>query len=118
MTRRVLIVDDDRQFGGLLRELLADSGDFDVVGEAYEGGAGVEEARRLTPDLVLLDVNLPDALGFELVPQLPDSAEVVLISSRDDEEYVEMAGAAGARGFLSKHELSPPALQALLDRAG
>lgn len=117
MARRVLIVDDDRRFRELLRQVLDGSGEFDVVGEAHEGGSGVALARELSPDVVLLDVNLPDTTGFEIVPQIGETAEVVMISSRDDDGYARMADDAGALGFVSKHDLSPAALRELLDRS-
>lgn len=118
MGRRVLIVDDDNRFRELLRAVLDASSDFDVVGEAPTGRTGLATARQLSPDLVLLDVNLPDANGFELAPQLSAGAEVVMISSRDDDGYVRMADEAGATGFVSKHDLSPASLRALLGRVG
>lgn len=115
MRRRVLIVDDDRRFRELLRQVLDEGDEFDVVGEAHEGGSGVSAARELAPDVVLLDVNLPDTMGFEIVPDFPGDARVVMISSRDDEAYARMADDAGAAGFVSKHDLSPAALAELLD---
>ena len=118
MGHRVLIVDDDSRFCGLLRQLLDGSGEFDVVGEAREGQEGVDAASDLAPDVVLLDVNLPDATGFDLVPRFTGDARVVMISSRDDAGYEQMANEAGAAGFVSKHDLSPSALRDLLDTPG
>jgi DNA-binding NarL/FixJ family response regulator len=116
MNRRVLIVDDDARFRELLRALLDGTADFEVVGEAPEGGAALEAARELAPDLVLLDVNLPDTNGFDLAPKLAagrdgDRPEIVIISSRDDDGYAQMADEAGATAFVSKHDLSPAALR-------
>jgi len=121
MSRRVLIVDDDSRFRELVRMLLELAEDFEVVGEAPEGGAGVEAARDLGPDVVLLDVNLPDANGFDLVSRITeagDHPDVVIISSRDDATYAQMADEAGARGFVSKHELTLDALRELLPAVG
>lgn len=92
---------------------LEDAEEFDVVGEAYEGAGALSAARELEPDVVLLDVNLPDTTGFELAPQLATATgrpEVVLTSSRDDASYAKLAEDAGAAGFVSKHELSAAAI--------
>ncbi len=116
-TRRLLIVDDDSRFRKLLRMVLEDAAEFEVVGEAEEGAGALEAARELEPDLVLLDVNLPDTTGFELTPRLAEGAgapDVVLISSRGDETYAELAERAGATAFVPKDELSVAALQRAL----
>ena len=117
VTRRLLIVDDDVRFSGLLRMVLEGTPDFHVVGEAKDGAQALEFARELEPDLVLLDVNLPDTTGFELAPRLAaggDGPDVVLISSRGDETYVDLAQRAGAIGFVPKDQLSPAAIQRVL----
>ena len=113
MARRLLIVDDDARFRSLLRMVLEGTADFDVVGEADDGQTALTAARELEPDVVLLDVNLPDSTGFELTPQI--TAAVVLTSSRGDDTYATLAEQAGARAFLPKHELSPAALVQALD---
>jgi DNA-binding NarL/FixJ family response regulator len=113
MTKRLLIVDDDSRFRGLLRMLLEDEPQFEVVGEAREGADALEAARELAPDVVLLDVNLPDGVGFDLVPRL--DATVVMTSSRDDDGYALLAHEAGAAGFVSKHDLSAAAIARFLD---
>ncbi len=115
--KRLLIVDDDARFRGLLRMLLEDVPEFEVVGDAQDGGTALKAARDLSPDVVLLDVNLPDTTGFELAPQLVAQGgdpEVVLISSRGDESYHELAEQAGATAFLPKDELSPEAIRRVL----
>jgi DNA-binding NarL/FixJ family response regulator len=115
--KRLLIVDDDQRFLALLRQVLEDATEFDVVGEAYEGTGAIEAARELAPDVVLLDVNLPDTNGFELAPRLAGGGggpDVVLTSSRDDSIYPELAQEAGARGFVPKHDLSAAAISRVL----
>jgi DNA-binding NarL/FixJ family response regulator len=116
MAKRLLIVDDDQRFLKLLRMLLDDASEFDVVGEAYEGSTALQAARDLEPDVVLLDVNLPDTTGFELTPRLAgeDGPAVVLTSSRGDSTYEQLAHEAGARGFVSKHDLSAAAISRAL----
>lgn len=111
--KRLLIVDDDARFRDLARMLLEDAAEFEVVGEAPDGHAGVVASRELDPDVVLLDVHLPDTLGFDVVPRLTDDdggPTVVILSSRDDHGYRRLAVDAGAAGFLSKHDFSADAI--------
>jgi DNA-binding NarL/FixJ family response regulator len=118
VARRLLIVDDDPRFRELARMLLEDAREFEVIGEAPDGGAALTAARELGPDVVLLDVNLPDVIGFELAARLAaeaGDADVVMISSRDDEDgYGRLAAEAGAAGFLPKHDFSASAISRIL----
>ena len=112
----VLIVDDHPSFRASARLLLEAEG-FDVVGEAEDGGSALTAAKELRPELVLLDVQLPDTNGFELAPKLLElngHIDVVLVSSRDCCDYGSLVGRCGARGFIAKGELSGAALAALL----
>jgi DNA-binding NarL/FixJ family response regulator len=112
----VLIVDDHPSFRGSARALLASEG-YDVIGEAETGAEAVRLAKELHPDLVVLDVQLPDLNGFEvtaLLRALEAPPEVVLTSSRDD--YSRAVVGTGARGFLPKDALSGKALDELLSR--
>ena len=112
----VLIVDDHDSFRESARSLLEAEG-FTVVGDAADGAAAVAEVARLQPDLVLLDVQLPDLDGFavaELLAVGPDPPRVVLISSRDAAAYGPRLDAAPACGFLAKRELSGASLAALV----
>jgi len=113
----ILIVDDHVEFRATARALLECDG-FDVVGEAATGGAGLDAARRLKPDVVLLDVRLPDADGFALAELLTADREgptVILTSSSDDPLYPERALSSGARGFVAKHDLCGPGFSRLLN---
>jgi DNA-binding NarL/FixJ family response regulator len=112
----VLIIDDHSGFRKRARRLLEAEG-FRVVGEAADGATGVEAARRLAPDLVLLDLKLPDTSGFAVSAELTGGAHgpaVVITSTHDSEDYGPLARRNGARGFVSKDELSGAALHALL----
>lgn len=122
MAHTVLIVDDHPSFRATARMLLELEG-YEVVGEAPDGLSAVAEAQRLQPDLVLLDVNLPDIDGFEVASRLTKPANgtpssgpaVILTSSRDSSDFGSLVGASGARGFIPKAELSGASLAALLE---
>jgi DNA-binding NarL/FixJ family response regulator len=112
----VLIVDDHPSFRASARTLLEAEG-YDVVGEAENGGDAVKAATRLKPDLVLLDVQLPDLDGFEvarLLRELEHPPFVVLTSSRDVSDYGRCLYGCGACGFVPKADLSGAAIAALM----
>jgi DNA-binding NarL/FixJ family response regulator len=116
MRPTVLIVDDHEAFRESASALLEADG-FAVVGEAADGRAAIAEAERLRPQVVLLDVHLPDLDGFAVAEHLAKSADpprVVLISSREAAAYGPRLEAAPARGFIPKRELSGAALAALV----
>jgi DNA-binding NarL/FixJ family response regulator len=120
MARTVLIVDDHPGFRSSARRVLEADG-YQVVGEAPDGRSGIAAARALQPDIVLLDVHLPDLDGFEVAAALTgrdDAPIVVLTSSRDGGDFHGMIARCGARGFVAKAELSGAALEALLRRPG
>jgi DNA-binding NarL/FixJ family response regulator len=116
MRQRLLIVDDHPGFRLLARRLL-EAGGFEVVGEAADGRSAVAIARALRPDLVLLDVQLPDIDGFDVAAQLTgvaDAPTVILVSSRDGSDFGPLVTRSGARGFVPKAELSGDRVQELL----
>jgi CheY-like chemotaxis protein len=102
---RVLLVDDAAAIRNALRGVLEDAG-IEVVGEAPDGTQGVAMAAALHPDVVLMDLRMPSADGFEataqIVDQLPD-VRVVVLSAYESEESAEAVRAAGAFAFLPKH---------------
>ena len=114
MPVRAVIVDDHAAFRASARRLLEISG-FDVVGEAADGATGLALARELEPELVLLDVALPEMSGFDVAEQLVDTrTKVILISSRQRKDFGRRVRQSGAVGFVSKDDLSEEALLALL----
>jgi DNA-binding NarL/FixJ family response regulator len=118
VNRSVLLVDDHAGFRAEARAMLDGDG-YAVIGEAANGAAAVGEARRLRPDIVLLDVGLPDASGLDLVRPIRSAAPgtmVVLISSRRASDYGERVASSGADGFLDKAAFSPRALDVVLPR--
>jgi DNA-binding NarL/FixJ family response regulator len=112
----VLIVDDHPSFRANARALLEAEG-FEVVGEAEDGASALRAAAELSPQLVLLDVQLPDMDGFEVAARLTNGGgpAVVLVSSRDGSDFGPLVERSGARGFIPKAELSGAALLALLE---
>jgi DNA-binding NarL/FixJ family response regulator len=112
----VLIADDHRGFRVNACRLLQAEG-YEVVGEAGDAASALAAARRLRPDVVLLDVQLPDEDGFEVAAQLTGvegPPAVVLTSSRDRSDFGPLVARSGARGFVPKSELSGAALAAVL----
>jgi DNA-binding NarL/FixJ family response regulator len=117
VVKTFLVVDDHPTFRRTARALLASEG-FDVVGEAADGASALEAAQTLRPDVVLLDIYLPDMNGFEVAAELLRNGhppEIVLTSSRDPRDFGPLVEESGARGFVSKAELSGPAIAALLE---
>jgi DNA-binding NarL/FixJ family response regulator len=114
---RVLIVDDHPSFRASARVLLEAEG-FDVVGEAEDGASAISETCRLRPEIVLLDVQLPDIDGFDVATKITGqgsgSPAVILVSSRDSSDFGPLVSRCGAMGFVPKAELSGERLQELL----
>jgi len=116
MSTTVLIVDDHATFRSFARALLQAEG-YNVVGEAGDGATALREFQRLQPDVVLLDIQLPDMDGFEVTRRLAASgngAAIVLISSRDASDYRRRLAGSTARGFIAKSALSGATLGAIL----
>jgi two-component system response regulator EvgA len=114
MAGRAIVVDDHTAFRASARRLLELTG-YDVVGEAGDGASGLALARDLEPELVLLDVALPDMSGFDVADALASGPSVVvLVSSRDPVDLGRRALETGAVGFISKERLSEETLRTLL----
>jgi DNA-binding NarL/FixJ family response regulator len=115
VVKRVLIVDDHEPFRTVARKLLEGAG-YAVAGEAATAAEALAAVAADAPDAVLLDVQLPDRDGFSVARALTaaDGPAVVLISSREAEDYGRRIAASGARGFIPKSKLSAPAFAALL----
>lgn len=119
VSQTVLIVDDHAGFRSWTRSLLETEG-FRVVGETADGASAMTAARDLRPDVVLLDVMLPDTTGFVVADQLTELADapiVVLVSSREASDYGDVIGHSAAAGFISKPDLNGPRLRDILGAA-
>ena len=112
----VLIVDDNDVFRTSARAVVQAAG-FDVIGEAGDVAEAIAQVHALHPDVVLLDIQLPDGNGFDLADQLSTEEQaptVVLISSRERADYGSRVDDAPAAGFISKLDLSRGTLEALI----
>ena len=115
---RVLLVDDQDLVRIGLRTLLETEDGFEVVGEAADGLAAVEEAARARPDVVLMDIRMPGIDGLEATRRIvarPDlaSVRVIVLTTFERDEYVFEALRAGASGFLLKDTPPPRLLEAI-----
>ncbi len=116
MPRTVLIVDDHEPFRERARALLEAEG-FEVVGDVADGELALEASRRLRPEVVLLDVQLPGSDGFAVAERLAAESgapAVVLISSRGADTYRRRLQTSPAHGFIAKAELSGECLASVL----
>src|SRR5690242_18657690 len=107
MTQTILIVDDHPSFRAAARFLLETEG-FQVVGVATDGESAVAGTLRLAPDVVLLDISLPDMDGFEVAARLHaagSSSAIVFTSSRDGSDFGALIADSTARGFIPKAEV-------------
>jgi DNA-binding NarL/FixJ family response regulator len=109
MTVRVVLVDDEAMVRVGLRMVLTAEADIEVVGEAADGGSAVEVVEATGPDVVLMDVRMPEVDGIEgsrrVLRRCP-GVKVVVLTTFDEDEYVEAALRAGVSGFLLK--VAPP----------
>jgi DNA-binding NarL/FixJ family response regulator len=113
----IVIVDDDPRFRGIARRLLESEG-FEVVGEAADGREAISVSRELDPDIVLLDVQLPDIDGIQVAAQIVGGgarAAVVLTSTRDESDFGPELEESGARGFVPKDEISAERITSLCE---
>ena len=118
MATTLLIVDDDPRFRRLARLMLEGEG-FTVVGEAADGAGALSEVAALRPQVVLLDIQLPDISGLQVARRITNEGgegpAVVLTSTLDGAPFASLTSESGARGFVAKMELSAAALHRLVD---
>jgi DNA-binding NarL/FixJ family response regulator len=116
MGTRVLVVDDQAPFRAVVREMLERAG-FEWVGEAADGASALAAQTTLRPDVVLLDVRLPDASGIQVARAMTagEDRPIVVLTSTDDYRYA--VPGSGALGFVAKSELSAERLRSVLAAA-
>src|SRR5512140_3511831 len=113
---RVLIVDDVADTRENVRKLLQFESDIDVVGAARSGGEGIQLSQELDPDVVLMDINMPDMDGIsatEKIRQRMPHTQVVILSVQGDQNYMRRAMLAGARDFLTKPPMGDELISAV-----
>lgn len=110
---RVLVVEDHPMYGAGLRATLDGTDDLEVVGLATTAAEGSAAARTLSPDVVVVDLGLPDASGLTVVAEVGPSVPVLVLTSYDDDQHVYAALRAGARGYLVKTAAADELLRAV-----
>lgn len=112
---RVLIVDDQEPFRLVARDVVELADGFEVVGEAESGEASLEAVRKLRPDLVLMDVNLPGIDGLvatkKILSDSPGQVIVLVLSTYEADEYGPRAAEAGASAYITKSKFGPEQLE-------
>ncbi len=113
---RVLIVDDVADTRENVRKLLQFEADIEVVGAARTGQEGIQLSQELDPDVVLMDINMPDIDGIAATEQIHDKSphtQVVILSVQGDQNYMRRAMLAGARDFLTKPPMGDELISAV-----
>jgi DNA-binding NarL/FixJ family response regulator len=112
---RVVIVDDQKPFRMAARDVIELTGGFEVVGEAETGEDAIEVVKKMEPDLVLMDLNLPGIDGLEatkrIVAERSNHIVVLMVSTYEAEEFAPRAAEAGAAAYISKSEFGPDQLE-------
>ncbi|MDA1297461.1 MAG: response regulator transcription factor [Chloroflexi bacterium] len=114
----VLLVDDQEAFRDIARDQLATDSTFLIIGEAVDGANAIELTGRLRPNVIVMDIQMPDMSGIEAARHIlrdDPGVRIVLTSMGDDAEYGPLAREIGACGFLPKRELSALSVHALVD---
>jgi DNA-binding NarL/FixJ family response regulator len=117
---RVLIADDQRLFAETLEALLATEDGIDVVGWARNGKEAVRLARKLRPDVVLMDISMPIMDGFEATRRIRErrtDACVLMLTGSNSRTDVDLARKAGASGYVTKDRIAAELVEAIVDLA-
>ncbi len=104
---RILIVDDEKTVRSALSRLLGTRGEWKVVGEAADGAEAIGKAKELRPDVVIMDITMPEMSGLEATPAIKKAiptAEVLIFTQHDSKQMIQEAQNAGATGYLLKSQ--------------
>jgi DNA-binding NarL/FixJ family response regulator len=115
---KCLLVDDHTLFRQGVRRLLESESDFEVIGEAADGGEAVEKARELRPDIVLMDIGMPGLSSFESARQIKKNrieTKILFLTMYEDEDYLVQCLEVGASGYVLKDTPAPQLLTAVKD---
>src|SRR5260221_5976186 len=115
---KCLLVDDHTLFRQGVRRLLESESDFEVIGEAADGGEAVEKARELRPDIVLMDIGMPGLSSFESARQIKKNrmeTKILFLTMYEDEDYLGQCLEVGASGYVLKDTPAPQLLTAVKD---
>lgn len=115
-TIRLVIADDHPAFRTGVRSRLEQEPDFEIVGEANNGRMALQMAKQLKPDVVVLDMEMPEMTGLEVTEALHRAnpeIHILILSAYEDEEYIFGVLDAGAAGYLTKHEPLPTIIEAI-----
>jgi DNA-binding NarL/FixJ family response regulator len=115
---RVVIADDHRLFAEALEAILATDERIEVVGQASDGGQAVELARKLGPDLVLMDVSMPVLDGFEATREIRAASEdvrVLMLTGSNSRADVDRSRDAGASGYVTKDRIASELVEAIVE---
>ncbi|HXY04782.1 MAG TPA: response regulator transcription factor [Terriglobales bacterium] len=118
MAIRCIIVDDHTLFREGLRHVLESDPDLQVVGEASDAIHGIEEVRKLRPDIVLMDISMPGVSSFEAARQIEKESpgtRLIFLTMHEDEEYLLQCLEVGAFGYILKDAPPPKLIQAVRD---
>jgi len=104
---RILIVDDEKAVRSALGRLLATRGEWKIVGEAVDGAEGIQKAKELRPDVIIMDVTMPEMSGLEATPEVKKAlpaTEILIFTQHDSTQMVQEAQNAGASGYMLKSQ--------------
>ena len=108
MTYKILLVDNNQPFLKAVRHLLDAIQDLEIVGEASDGDDGLQKAKELQPDLILLDIAMPKMSGLDVALRIQSwtiAPKILFLTMHDDASYLEAARDLGAIGVLGKIDL-------------
>ena len=108
---QIIIADNHPLFRNGVRQTIEDSGQFEIIGEVGDGDTCIEQVEKLRPDILILDLNLPEKSGFQIVQHLKTSGvlcRIIILSMHSSEDFVAHAKKLGCAGFVAKEDANFP----------